>query len=142
MQRYLRFFDQIFEEIHTVPVTYDVASREMSKFEENIESELRKMNIIFSYESLRFNLRKNLTYLPDFVLPNWKVNGKTVLLESHGVWTRPTLRRVNIGGRRITCRALPSKLDKTEVQFIEKMRIFRNMYGQDFHVDLLVPDQV
>ena len=142
LQRYLRFFEEIYEKTHTVPVNYDVASKKMSNFEEKIKSELRKMNLVFSFESHRFNLREGLTYLPDFVLPNCQVKGKTVLLEPHGVWTHCVYREVNAGGKKISCYALPAKLDELEIQWVEKMKIFREMYGQEFHVDLLVPDQV
>ena len=142
LERYLHFFEEIFEETHTVPVNYDVASKKMSTFEESIEAELRKMHIVFSYESHRFNLRKGITYLPDFVLPNCQVKGKTVLLEPHGVWTQPTYRNVNVEGKKISCYALPPKLDVSEIQWAEKMRMFREMYGKEFYVDFLVPDQV
>jgi hypothetical protein len=142
LERYLRFFEEIFEETHTIPVNYDVASREMSKFEENVKSELKKTNIMFSYESHKFHLRDGLTYLPDFVLSNCRVKGKTVLLEPHGVWTHPLYRTVNVGGKKISCYALPPKLDESEIRFTEKMRMFREMYGQEFYLDLLVPDQV
>lgn len=142
LQRYLKFFAGIYEVTHTIPVVYDVASREMSSFEANVANELRKIHIVFSYESHRFNLAKGLTYLPDFVLPNCRINGKIVLLEPHGIWTRPIFRHLKVGGKRISCRALPSKLDESEVYFTEKMRLFRKMYGRDYHVVLLVPLEV
>jgi hypothetical protein len=97
---------------------------------------------MFSYESHKFHLRDGLTYLPDFVLSNCRVKGKTVLLEPHGVWTHPLYRTVNVGGKKISCYALPPKLDEAEIRFTQKMRMFREMYGQEFYLDLLVPDQV
>ena len=142
LRRYLVFFEEIFRQTRTVPVSYDVASKKMSSFEEMVHAELKKMHIVFSYESHRFNLRDGLTYSPDFVLPNCQVKGRTVLLEPHGVWTRPTFRSLDIYGKKISCFALPAQLDVAEIQWAEKMRMFKEMYGKEFYVELLVPDQV
>lgn len=46
------------------------------------------------------------------------------------------------GGKRLSCHALPARIDESELMFTEKMRMLREMYGQDFYVDLLVPNQV
>lgn len=139
---YLDFFEDIYRKTGTVPVTYDIVSRDMSSFESQLDTELRKMEILFSYESHKFTLRKRITYRPDFVLPTCKVKGKTVLLEPHGIWTQKTRRRVNLGRKSFTIYALPPKLDRFEIQFTEKLRMFREMYGKDYYVILLVPNQV
>jgi len=139
---YLDFFEDLYRKTGTVPVTYDIVSRDISSFESQLDTELRKMEILFSYESHKFTLRKRITYRPDFVLPTCKVKGKTVLLEPHGIWTQKTRRRVNLGRKSFTIYALPPKLDRFEIQFTEKLRLFREMYGKDYYVILLVPNQV
>jgi hypothetical protein len=114
----------------------------VSSFETQIRRELEKLNILFYYESHRFSLPHRITYLPDFVLPLYQISGKTVLLKPHGVWTRKRRRSVVIGGKPMTCYAYPQHIEPSEIQFTEKLRIFREIYGRFYYVILLVPNQV
>ena len=142
LRSYLNFFEDLYDKTHTVPVTYDIVSRRMSTFEENVRTELQKTQLLFYYESHRFNLPGGITYLPDFVLPECKIKGKAVLLEPHGIWSYPQRRIANIGGRKMTFQAYGTEKDTSETRFTEKIRLFRETYGRDFHLILLVPARV
>ena len=142
LRGYLDFFEDLYDKTHTVPVTYDIVSRRMSSFEENVRAELQKTQLVFYYESHKFNLPGGITYLPDFVLPKCKRKGKTVLLEPHGIWSYPKRRIANIGGRRMTFQAYGTEKDTSETRFTEKIRLFRETYGRDFYLILLVPARV
>jgi hypothetical protein len=139
---YLHFFEELYNKTHTVPVTYDIVSRNMSSFEENVKAELQKTRLMFYFESLRFNLPGRITYLPDFVLPGPKIGGKTVLLEPHGVWSYPQVRTFKIGGRVMKVQAYGADIDRTELLFTQKLRLFRETFGRDFYLILLVPARV
>ena len=139
---YLCFFEETYHKTGSSPVMYDIVSREVSSFESQIRHELDKLKILFYYESHRFSLPHRTTYLPDFVLPRCQISGKTVLLEPHGIWTRKCHRNVMIGGRSMTFYAFPQKVEHSEIQFTEKLRIFREMYGRFYYLILLVPNQV
>jgi len=43
LARYLAFFEAVYQQTGTVPVTYDIVSRDMSSFESQLRAELRKM---------------------------------------------------------------------------------------------------
>jgi len=141
LEGYLEFFNRLNQETGNLPVTFDIVSREMSTFEESLRAELEKTRLMFQYESLRFNLPGGITYRPDFVLPECKIKGRTVLLEPHGIWGLPENRVVNIGGRRIRVQAYSDKPDPSEVQFTNKMRSFREIFGNDYYLVLIVPSR-
>ena len=142
LKEYLGFFQELYQKTRTVPITYDAVSREISNFEENVKAELVKTKILFYYESHRFHLPGGLTYLPDFVLPNCRVKGKTVLLEPHGIWSTPQRRNIRIGDRTMTVQAYGREKNSHEAQFAEKLRLFRETFGRDYHLILLVPARV
>ena len=142
LEEYLIFFDELYRKTGNVPVKYDIVSRKMSTFEESLRRELLKTNIMFYFESLRFNLPDGFTYKPDFVLPQCKIKGKTVLLEPHGVWGSPERRRVRIGTKVIKFQAYGTKPNESEVQFTDKTRLFRETFGRDYYLILLVPSRV
>ena len=142
LKEYLGFFQELYQKTRTVPITYDVVSRETSKFEDNVKAELVKTKILFYYESHKFNLPNRLTYLPDFVLPNCRIKGKTVLLEPHGIWSIPQRRQIRIGDRTMTVQAYGREKNSHEAQFAEKLRLFRETFGRDYHLILLVPARV
>lgn len=142
LEDYLRFFDELYRKTENVPVQYDIVSRKMSTFEESLKRELVKTKIMFYFESLKFNLPGGLTYKPDFVLPQCKIRGKTVLLEPHGVWGTLEKRQVRIGNRVIKFQAYGTKPNVSEVQFTRKTRLFKETFGRDYYLVLLVPSRV
>jgi hypothetical protein len=142
LEEYLGFFEELYQTTGTVPITYDIVSRETSKFEENVKAELVKTKILFYYESHRFHLPNGITYLPDFVLPNCRIKGKTVLLEPHGIWSIPQRRKISIGNRTITIQAYGRENNSHEYQFAKKLQLFRETFGRDYHLILLVPARV
>ena len=85
-------------------------------FEKYIRGELEKKRIIFWYEPVIFRLPNGLTYRPDFLLPAYNVEGKKVVLESHGIWE----------GR-----------NGEEVAY--KYSIFRKTYGNEYYLIVIVP---
>lgn len=141
LRRYLEFFNKLHQQTGNLPVTFDIVSREMSTFEESLREELEKTRLMFQYESLRFHLPGGITYRPDFVLPECKIKDRTVLLEPHGIWALPENRVVNIGGRKISIQAYSDKPDPSEVRFTKKMRSFRELFGNDYYLVLIVPSR-
>lgn len=141
LQRYLEFFNKLHQQTGNLPVIFDIVSRNMSTFEKSLRAELEKTKLLFQYESLRFNLPGGITYRPDFVLPDCKIKGRTVLLEPHGIWGLPENRVVNIGGRTIRVQAYSDKPDPSEVRFANKIRIFRETFGNDYYLVLIVPSR-
>ena len=139
---YLRFFHELYRETGTVPVSYDIVERKMSGFEEAIVEQLVKAGTMYFYESHVFNLPGGITYRPDFVLPGVSVGGRGVLLEPHGVWDYPRTRTVNIGGTRMRIPALDPEPSIDERRFVDKMRLFRERFGKDYHLVMIVPPQV
>jgi hypothetical protein len=71
--------------------------------------------MMFYFEAQKFNLGGGLTYRPDFILPGYKVQGRTVVLEPHGIWK-----------------------GKHELEVVEKFRLFREMFGSLFYLVLIV----
>jgi len=140
LEEYLTFFSDLYSRTRSSPVTYDLVSRQMSSFEERVRDELRRTGILFYFESHRFQLTREISYLPDFVLPNCEIRGKRVLLEPHGIWSLPRPRKARIGGKTTTFHAYERTPD--ELKFIEKMRLFRETFGKDYYVILLVPARV
>ena len=141
LRRYLEFFNKLHQQTGNLPVTFDIVSREMSTFEESLRAELEKTRLMFQYESLRFHLPGGITYRPDFVLPECKIKGRTVLLEPHGIWGLPENRVVNIGGQKISVQAYSDKPDPSEDRFTNKMRSFRELFGIDYYLVLIVPSR-
>jgi hypothetical protein len=112
---YLRFLDEVQRLTGTVPVTYDIVGREKSGFERSLRRLLERQKMIFYFEGQRFSLGGGLTYRPDFILPGYRVGGRQVVLEPHGVW-RPG----------------------HEEEVTEKYRLFREMYGSLYYLILIV----
>ena len=112
---YLWFLNEVQRLTGTVPVTYDIVSREKSNFERNLRDLLEKYRMMFFFEAQRFSLGGGLTYRPDFILPGYSVDGRRVVLEPHGVW-RPG----------------------HEEEVTEKYRLFREMYGSLYYLILIV----
>ena len=91
-----------------------------SALELDVYGFLRNKQVIFNYEFMEFCLSKenpSLTYKPDFLLPQLTYNGKKILLEPHGVIAN-----------------LP--------EFINKLKSFRQQYGDYFCLILIVPDNL
>lgn len=112
---YLRFLDEVQRLTGTVPVTYDIVGRETSQFERNLRTLLERQRMMFYFEGQRFSLRGGLTYKPDFILPEYRVGGRQVVLEPHGMWR-----------------------EGHEEEVTEKYRLFREMFGSLFHLILIV----
>jgi hypothetical protein len=90
-----------------------------SAVERDLYDYLKQKQIIFSYEFMEFSLSKqnDLTYKPDFLLPQLTCKGRKVLLEPHGI---------------------KSGL----MQFLAKLAIFRKHYGEYFCLILIIPDEL
>lgn len=142
LERYLQFFDELHRRTGTIPVTYDIVSRQMSSFEERVKEELRKTSIMFYFESHTFNLPGGITYRPDFVLPNRMIKGRTVLLEPHGIWGRPETREIRFGNRTYRIPAYGVRPDENEEKFTVKTSLFRETFGDDYYLILIVPARV
>jgi hypothetical protein len=144
LKEYLQFWEKIYDAIQRPPVTFDIISREESTFEHNIESELKKLQFMFSFEPHIFNLAEDQgppRYTPDFVLPNCKKDGKIVILEPHGPWTRPEKRIVRIGHRRFPIWVRPTQVNPDELRFVSKLKKFREIYGKMYYLILIVPSR-
>jgi len=115
LMEYLVFFDELYRLTGTVPSSYDIVSREASSFEAGLRALLEKQSIMFAFAAQRFNIGDGLTYRPDFILPSFQVQGRTVVLEPHGIWR---------AGH--------------EVEVVEKLRMFREMFGSLFYLILIV----
>ena len=64
-----------------------------------------------------------------------------MLLEPHGIWGLPENRVVNIGGRKISVQSYSDKPDPSEVRFTNKIRSFREFFGNDYYLVLIVPSR-
>ena len=116
---YLRFLDEVQRLTGTVPVTYDIVGRETSRFERNLRMLLERQKMLFYFEGQRFSLGGGLTYRPDFILPGYRVGGRQVVLEPHGIWRQGH-----------------------EEEVTEKFRLFREMYGSLYYLVLIVQPRV
>ena len=116
---YLRFLDEVQRLTGTVPVTYDIVGRETSRFERNLRVLLERQKMLFYFEGQRFSLGGGLTYRPDFILPGYRVGGRQVVLEPHGIWRQGH-----------------------EEEVTEKFRLFREMYGSLYYLVLIVQPRV
>ncbi len=61
------------------------------------------------------------------------------MLEPHGIWALPEKRVVNIGERKIRIQAYSDKPNPSEIRFTNKIRTFRETFGNDYHLVLIVP---
>ena len=142
LRDYLQFWERIYDKIQRPPVTFDIVSREESTFEQNVRTELEKLQFMFSFEPHIFNLAENQSaprYTPDFVLPNCRKNGKIVILEPHGFWTPLERRIVRLGRQRFSIRVRPTRIDPDELRFVSKLEKFRDTWGDLYHLILIVP---
>ncbi|NIO36935.1 hypothetical protein GTO27_04440 [Candidatus Bathyarchaeota archaeon] len=145
LRDHLRFWKRIYDKIQRPPIVFDVVSREESTFEQNIRTELEELRFLFAFEPHSFNLAEDQRaprYTPDFVLPNCRKNGKIVILEPHGFWTRLERRVVKLGHERFSIFVRPTRLDPDELRFVDKLRKFRNTWGGLHHLILIVPSSV
>jgi hypothetical protein len=86
LRNYIVFFDDLYKLTGTAASTYDIVSREKSGFETNLRRLLENHKLMFIFEAQKFNLGNGLTYRPDFILPNIRIDSKKVILEPHGIW--------------------------------------------------------
>lgn len=144
LKNYLQFWERVYKKIHRPPVAFDTFSREESTFQQNVKAELDKLQFLFSFEPLNLNLPEDgaRKYTPDFVLPKCKKNGKTVILEPHGIWTRRKKRTVRIGRRRFPIWVRPSRIDPYELRFVNKLEKVRETWGEQYYIILIVPSEV
>ena len=132
IERSIQFFmkkhDQLLKPLMrylTVVSHYNRAGEEIpelgafSAVERELYDFLKQKQIIFSYEFMEFCLSKqnDLTYKPDFLLPQLTYKGRKVLLEPHGI-------------------------KEGIMQFLAKLAIFRKHYREYFCLILIVPDDL
>jgi hypothetical protein len=121
LRDHLIFLTEVYKKTGQPPVIYDIVVRRFSTTEASIGKYLFKLGILFNYESNIFQLSK-YTYKPDFILPDYQKEGKTILLEPHGIWTKLRKRRIKIGRRWMSVTA-PFRPDPDEVKFISKLSL-------------------
>jgi len=142
---YLRFWEQIWSETHITPISFDIISKNESTLEKEVRENLERFDFLFSFEPWNFVLDEDdgaPTYTADFVLPQCKINGKTVILEPHGVWTPRKRRTVGYRRSKFTIWVLPTIIDQDEVEFIHKLRQFRtSRWSEMYYLVLIVPPQ-
>jgi hypothetical protein len=136
---HLEFFDRLYRQTGTVPVIYDIVSTMKSGLEKRLSHELSKLKIVYYYESNLFPLTEGIVYTPDFVMPRVIIQGRKVVLEPHGVWDPLRKRRVRVGRRSIQVDAAPSRVSLQERNFTNKLRTFRKLYGEQYHLILIAP---
>jgi hypothetical protein len=145
LRDYLTFWRQVYGRLGRAPVTFDVISRQESAFERAVSAQLQEMQVLFGFEPAQFWLPGDggaPHYTPDFVLPHCKKNGKTVILEPHGVWTPLERRQVTVGDRTFPLWTYPTYVDADEAGFVRKLRAFKEVWGGMYHVILIVPSTV
>lgn len=139
LKQHLKFLIDIYEKTGQPPVKYNIVVRDMSSYERRVKEALEALDVVYHYESNIFRLTEGApSYKPDFILPDYQRNGKTILLEPHGIWTPPRRNRVRIGSRWMEVTA-PGEPSVDEREFIEKLTLFRQLYGHSFYLILLIP---
>ena len=145
LRDHLKFWNRIYQKIHRAPISFDVASRDESSFEQTVREELEELNVMFKFEPCSFNLPDSSCaphYKPDFVLTGYRKNGRKIILEPHGIWTSRQKRIVTVGNQTFSIWAYPTEVDPDEVKFVDKMRIFRQEYKHMYYLILIVPSPV
>ncbi len=134
LERSLRFFIQKNQELLGPLMRYLTVVYHYNRIGERIEPGaftlmekdvyefLKDKQVIFYYEFMEFYLPQtnpdvSLTYKPDFLLPQLTHNGRKILLEPHGV-------KANLS------------------EFLNKLKSFRQQYGDYFCLMLIVPDEL
>ena len=117
----------------------DGGNNVVSRLEEVVRDELRKLKIPFRYESAEFPLTNKVNYTPDFYLLKTRKHNKKVLLEPHGLWTEPEKRLFRLNKMCGSIWVPRTEVDLNELEFVWKLALFRKMYGKQFHLILFVP---
>lgn len=141
---YLQFCQKIHEEIKCPPVSFDVAAREDSTFEAKVRADLTKFEVMFQFTPYALKLKVDEgapKYTPDFILPQYKRKGKTIILEPHGYWTPKIKRIVRLGRRTFSIWTRPTQINWDESRFVSKLRKFRKTWGKMYYLILIVPSQ-
>lgn len=145
LEDHLRFWGTVWDKTRVTPVTFDMVSREETLFEKGIKSRLEELKILFYYEPFSFGLPKGSgapKYTPDFILPRCKRKGRTVILEPHGIWTRLQKRLVRIGKKRFSLWVDPTRIEPSELEFVNKLWRFRDAgWRRKYYLILIVPPQ-
>jgi len=81
----LELFDRLHKATGYARIEYVMLGRYESGWEKMVAETLSRLRISFQLKPLRFPLPKDVTYTPDFILPNTTCQGKTVVLEPHAV---------------------------------------------------------
>jgi len=145
LKNHLQFWEKVYDRIQRAPVTFVTISRKESTFERSVKAELEKLRFMFSFEPFSLNLPRERgapQYTPDFVLPRCKKKGRVVILEPHGFWTPLEKRQVRIGHRTFWIWVRPTRIDVDELEFVDKLRDFRNTWKEKYYLILIVPSTV
>jgi hypothetical protein len=137
--------EKIYDQLKKPPVTFDVVSRNESTFERNVREELEKLKFMFHFEPYPFSLPEQKGaphYRPDFVLPRCRKKGKIVILEPHGIWTPLQKRLVSLGRQTFPIWVNPVEIDLDELQFVNKLKVFRELYKDMYYLIVIVPSAV
>lgn len=145
LRSHLQFWRRIYDQLKKPPITFDVVSRNESTFEREIRGELEKLQFMFLFEPYPFSLPEQRGvphYRPDFVLPRVRKKGRIVILEPHGIWTPLQKRMVELDRQRFPIWVNPAEIDVDELLFVNKLRIFREVYHDLYYLVLIVPSAV
>jgi hypothetical protein len=142
LTNHLYFWQRIYDQLKKPPIIFNTLSKNESTFQKNVRKELEKLQLIFLSEPYPFSLPEKKGaphYTPDFVLPRCRKKGKIVILEPHGIWTQLQKRIVTIGRQKFSIWAPPDKIDNAESAFVNKLRVFRELYKDMYYLILIVP---
>ncbi len=142
LKRRLRFWKKVFDALGKAPLTFTAVPRNESAFEREVRGELERLQVMFLFEPYPFALPGDggaPQYRPDFVLPRVRKKGRIVILEPHGIWTPLKKRIVSLSGREFPIWVKPTEIDLDEQQFVNKLRVFRELYQDMYYLTLIVP---
>lgn len=142
LMSHLQFWKRIHDKLKKPPITFDAISRNESTFEKSVREELEKLQFMFLFEPYPFSLPEQSgvpQYRPDFVLPRCRKKGKIVILEPHGIWTPLQKRIVTLDNWSFHIWVSPTEIDPDESMFVNKLRVFREVYKDMYYLILIVP---
>jgi hypothetical protein len=138
----LQFWKKVYDQLKKPPIMFSAVPRNESTFEREVRGELEKLQVMFLFEPYPFTLPEQKGaphYRPDFVLPRVRKKGRIVILEPHGVWTPLQKRIVSLGTRSFPIWVKPTRIGDDELEFVNKLQVFREIYGGLYYLILIIP---
>tara|TARA_B100000315_G_scaffold134465_1_gene123896 strand:+ start:1231 stop:2586 length:1356 start_codon:yes stop_codon:yes gene_type:complete len=148
LRQYLQFLKNTYYKIQKPPISYKPTkkSKMRSNLEEQVKNDLEQHNLQYIREPYQLALEEKNgeapQYTPDFILSkSLKKNGKKVILEPHGIWTRKQKMKYQLGGKTSFFWAVPSEIGSDEIKFVNKLRSVRKRYKGMYYLILIVPEK-